>query len=66
MPDTFTRIVTLVAESDVRISEHGYDALAEDGIAVPDISEASVPVESSKITRNTRKVLQFWCYGLTM
>ena len=39
MSDTFARIIALVAESDVRISEHGYDELAVDGITVSEILE---------------------------
>lgn len=37
MSDTFSRIIELVDEADVRISEHGYDELAEDGITVSEI-----------------------------
>ncbi|MGH6820233.1 MAG: DUF4258 domain-containing protein [Methylocella sp.] len=39
MGDTFTRIIELVAKDDVRISEHGYDELVEDGITIADILE---------------------------
>ena len=37
MSDTFRRIKELVAEGNVRISEHGYDELASDGIPVREI-----------------------------
>src|SRR2546430_8084826 len=30
-------IVDLIAAGDVRISEHGYDALADDGLSVDDV-----------------------------
>jgi hypothetical protein len=35
--ETFEAIRDLVAEGDVRISDHGYDELAADGIVVKDV-----------------------------
>ena len=37
MGSTFDQIRELVSRSEVRISSHGYDELAEDGIAVEEI-----------------------------
>jgi hypothetical protein len=37
MSETFALIQRLVASGDVRISEHGYDDLAEDGISASEI-----------------------------
>ena len=37
MSETFTLIIRLVASGEVRVSEHGYDELAEDGISVSEI-----------------------------
>jgi hypothetical protein len=34
---TFERVLALLARGDVRVSEHGYDELAEDGILVRDV-----------------------------
>ena len=42
MSETLTRISALVAASDVRISEHGYDELAEVGISVSEILDGVV------------------------
>ena len=46
MSETLAAVQSLVAAGEVRISEHGYDELAEDGISVKDIinsvSEAAV------------------------
>ncbi|MDP1537869.1 MAG: DUF4258 domain-containing protein [Burkholderiales bacterium] len=37
MSSTFKAVLTLVKARDVRISEHGYDELAEDGLTVTEI-----------------------------
>ena len=37
MSDTFSRIIALLKSNDVRISEHGYDELADDDINVQEI-----------------------------
>lgn len=37
MSRTFERILALIARRDVRVSEHGYDELAADGILVREV-----------------------------
>lgn len=37
MSDTYQRILALVRNGEIRISEHGYDELAEDGLSVREI-----------------------------
>lgn len=39
MSDTFQRILTLVRDGEIRISEHGYDEMAEDGISAREVIE---------------------------
>jgi hypothetical protein len=38
MSNTLKRIIELVERKDIKISDHGYDELAEDGIFVRDVS----------------------------
>ncbi|MBI4280185.1 MAG: DUF4258 domain-containing protein [Armatimonadetes bacterium] len=48
MSDTFRRIVDLVHDGEVRISAHGYDEMAEDGILTGEVIDgvgAAVVVE---------------------
>jgi hypothetical protein len=50
MSDTLLRVIALVTSGEVRISEHGYDELAADGILVRDVVdgiEAAALIEDS-------------------
>lgn len=38
MSDTLQRVVALVAKGDVRVSEHGYDELAADGLTARELA----------------------------
>ena len=49
MSDTFGRIRALVSEGRVRISEHGYDELAADGLLAREIVEG---VESAEVVED--------------
>jgi len=40
MSDTLAQVVALAGRGDVKISDHGYDELAEDGIFVRDVVRA--------------------------
>lgn len=37
MSETFKKIIVLIKKGEVRISNHGYDELAEDGLTVKEI-----------------------------
>ncbi len=37
MSKTFNKVIELIDKGDVRISNHGYDELAEDGLLVKDV-----------------------------
>lgn len=41
MTTLWQEIVALIAAGDVRISEHGYDALADDGLTVDEVLSGS-------------------------
>lgn len=45
MASTFDQIRTLVSDGNVRISEHGYDELAADGLLVREIVEGVANAE---------------------
>lgn len=55
MQAIWNNIIKLIARGDVRISEHGYDELAEDGLTVREIligsSEAIVLEEYPDYTK---------------
>ena len=46
MSDTFYSIRTLISKDDVRISEHGYDQLADDGLLARELIEG---VEAAEV-----------------
>ena len=39
MSETLSRVIALVERREIRISDHGYDQLSEDGIRVRDLVE---------------------------
>ncbi len=45
MSETLTKIKTLVARGEVKISDHGYDELAADGIRMRDIIDSMTNAE---------------------
>jgi len=51
MSQTLNKVRTLVATGDVRISSHGYDELAEDGILVRDLIEG---IEAASVVEDYR------------
>lgn len=66
MSETLEAVKDLAAAGDVRISEHGYDELAEDRIAVRDIigglDDAVVVEDYPEFPR----VRRCWCYNMTI
>lgn len=64
MSETLEAVKRLVTAGELRISEHGYDELAEDDIAVRDILsgvEKAVVVKTIQISQKDRLC---WCYNL--
>ena len=37
MSETFQKVIKLIDKGEIRISQHGYDELAEDGLLVKDV-----------------------------
>jgi hypothetical protein len=54
--DTFKTIKRLVAAHDVRISEHGYDELADDELTAREVVAGVGAAILSKIIRTFQKV----------
>ncbi len=52
MSSTFQQVLNLLSRGEVRISAHGYDELADDGILVKDV----MAVEKSKVRSQKSKV----------
>ena len=46
MSDSWARILGLIAERKVRISDHGYDELAQDGILANEVVEGAAAAEA--------------------
>lgn len=60
MSDTLAAVQALVARGEVRISDHGYDELADDGISADDVLAglaAAVVVEDYRDDPRGRSVL---------
>ena len=55
MSNTLRRIIELVERKEVRISDHCYDELAEDGIFVRDVLVGIRKPSKLKITLTTQK-----------
>lgn len=49
MSDTFKKILVLIEKGEIKISNHGYDELAEDGILVRDVMAG---VEDGKVVED--------------
>ena len=49
MSETFKRVLDLIKKGEVKISNHGYDELAEDGLLVKDVIAT---VKSGKIVED--------------
>lgn len=49
MSDTFKKILELIEKGEIRISNHGYDELAEEDILVKDVMAS---VEDGKVVKN--------------
>ena len=60
MSDTLKQIKTLIVRDEVRVSDHGYDELAEDGIFVRDriVSVMDAELLKEMSTRHTTKLVQ--------
>ena len=66
MSDTLERIVRLIQAGNPKISEHGYDEIADEGILGATLSHIWKMRFWWRITRITPKVHVYWFYSETL
>ncbi len=64
MNQTLQMVLALLKLSDVRISEHGYDELAEDGLTVTEILDGMGHARVVEDYPDYPKGPSVWCYSL--
>jgi hypothetical protein len=65
MSQTFQAILQLIERGEVRVSAHGYDELAEDGLFVRDVLVNIVDAVIVEDYPTIRRVHVFWCFKAT-
>ena len=62
MSKTFELILDLIQRKDIKVSDHGYDELADDDIFVREIMAGVGKAIVSKIILSIQRDHAFWCY----